>query len=1005
MSNTYRKTDTIAELSEGIILSQYADKLRFREGYQTESELEQQLLLDLEAQGYTRVSLHTSSELYANLKVQLEKLNNVVFSDDEWQRFLNEYLDVANEGVIEKTNKIQEDYIKDFIFDTGHIKNIYLIDKVNIHNNSVQVTSQVVQVGTHHNRYDVTILINGLPLVQVELKKRGVSLIEAFNQVHRYGGESYNAENSLFKYVQLFVISNGTTTRYFANTTTRDKNNYEFTCQWADVRNKTIDDLENFTATFFNKRTLLELLTKYCILTVDNMLLVMRPYQIAATEKIIMKIENSFKNNIWSSEKSGGYIWHTTGSGKTLTSFKTARLATQLECIEKVFFVVDRKDLDYQTMKEYQKFQANSVNGSNNTKELKQNIEQEDGKIIVTTIQKLNEFMKSNANHPVFNRHCVLIFDECHRSQFGEAQTNIQRLFKRYYQFGFTGTPIFPENANGDKTTQDVFGNQLHSYIITDAIRDNKVLKFKVDYHATTVKFKDAEMAALGQSGAELARSEKQLLLHQDRIRAVSDHICKVFSKKTHRNMYLTKKEKQKQGFNAMFAVQSIEAAKLYYEALTEQQQTLPEDKRLNIGTIFSYAPNEGQHVIGDIVDESFEANALESTSKQFLTHVIDDYNNMFKTNYTVEGKSFQNYYKDLAKRVKNGEIDLLIVVGMFLTGFDAPSLNTLFVDKNLQYHGLIQAYSRTNRIYNNVKTFGNIVCFRDLEKATIEAIKCFGEENDVNIILEKSYKTYLHGSNDEDENNIVGYETLCKKMIEQFPEPTKIALEADKKEFCKLFGEILKSESKLRNYDEFETFEPIISEALMQDMKSVYVGIKEDLNNNSQRSKEELSVDFSDVEFQVDLLKTDEINLDYILSLIFEKRHESDNEDTFKEEIRRLIQSSIGTRAKEALIMDFINRENFVKLTTKDEVITAFYTYARTKKEQEITRIIENEQLKEGARRYIIKSIEKGFVSSAGMELNDILPPLSRRGGARNQKKDSVHKKIQTIVDVFYNV
>lgn len=678
----------------------------------------------------------------------------------------------------DKARKIAEDYIYDFIFDNGVIKNIKLIDKTNINHNTLQVTHQIRGEGRHNNRYDVTVLVNGLPLVHIELKKRGVPLQEAFNQIHRYSKESFNTEDSLFKFVQIFVISNGTYTKYFANTTAKNKNHYEFTCEWADGKNQTIDDLEDFTATFFEKRVLLEILTKYCVFTSENQLLIMRPYQIAATERILRKIKSSYENKNWGKTESGGFIWHTTGSGKTLTSFKAARLATELPFIKKVFFVVDRKDLDYQTMKEYQKFQQDSVNGSKDTRELTKNIENEDGKIIVTTIQKLNEFIKGDKTHPIYGEQVVFIFDECHRSQFGEAQRNIKQHFKKYYQFGFTGTPIFPENAAGDKTTADVFGAQLHSYVITDAIRDGKVLKFKVDYNNVLPAFKTAETE---ENEEKLKKIESKMFLHPERIKAVTSHILKVYDTKTHRNELYTVEEKAANGFNAMFAVQSIEAAKLYYEEFEKQQKELPEHKRLRVATIYSFAQNEEQAPIGEIADEQFETTALTSSSREFLEKVIGDYNHLYKTTWSTEAKSFQEYYKDLSKKVISKEVDLLIVVGMFLTGFDAPSLNTLFVDKNLRYHGLMQAYSRTNRILNKVKAFGNIVCFRDLENATKEAIKIFGDENNINIILERPYSEYMYGY-EENGRPVKGYEEICDELLTTFGDPLEITLDRKKK-------------------------------------------------------------------------------------------------------------------------------------------------------------------------------------------------------------------------------
>ena len=1000
------ETSTIAEMTNGIILANYEKILQVQESYQSEAELEESMIKNLVQQGYEKFNGKTSDDLYKNLKIQIEKLNKVTFTDEEWKRFLIEYLDSPNDGMIEKTRKIQENHIYDFIFDDGHLKNIKIIDKKNIHNNFLQVTNQIRQEGTHNNRYDVTILVNGLPLVHIELKKRGVNLHEAFNQIHRYSKESFNTENSLYKYVQIFVISNGTYTRYFANTTAQNKNHYEFTCEWADAKNRVIRDLEDFTATFFEKRTMLEVLTKYCVFDSNNTLLIMRPYQIAATERILWKIESSFQSRKAGKIEAGGFIWHTTGSGKTLTSFKTAKLATELDYIDKVFFVVDRKDLDYQTMKEYQKFQPDSVNGSKDTKELKRSIEKQDNKIVVTTIQKLNEFVKKNSNHEIYDKHCVIIYDECHRSQFGDAQKNIRKSFKHYYQFGFTGTPIFPENALGVETTAGIFGAQLHSYVITDAIRDEKVLKFKVDYNDIRAKFKAAETETDDKNLKEL---EKRMLLHPERISKIVEYILKVYNTKTHRNEYYNIKQKRLNGFNAIFAVQSVEAAKLYYEEFQKQQENLPEEKRLKVVTIYSFAANEERNAIGDIPDENFEPSAMESTAKEFLDKVISDYNDYFKTNFSTNGNEFQNYYKDLSKKVKDKKIDILIVVGMFLTGFDAPTLNTLFVDKNLRYHGLIQAFSRTNRILNKVKTFGNIVCFRDLEKATKNAIKTFGDDNSVNIILEKSYNDYINGFKDEETGKSVkGYINLCNEIVEKFPKPVEIEKNQDKKEFAELFGELLKTENILKNFDEFENFEKIISDRQMQDMKSVYVDICEDIRNtgkNDENKNGEEEIDFSDIEFQIDLLKTDEINLDYILELILEKTKEYDDIETLKSEIRRIIRTSLGTRAKENLVINFINKTDLKKLKNNGEILDAFYKYAKEEKKEKIDELVKDENLKEDSRRFIEKSINKGFVDYAGSELDSILPPTSRRKGAREVKKQSVLEKIRKMVETFIGI
>ena len=996
-------TSPIVEMQGGIVLARFEKPERRVEEYQTESQLEENMINNLVSQGYERLDVRSMDDLYVNLRIQIEKLNDVKFSDSEWKRFLLEYLDAPNDGIIEKTRKIQENHIYDFIFDDGRLRNIKIIDKKNIHNNHLQVVNQVTVA---KNRYDVSVLVNGLPLVHIELKKRGVNIREAFNQIQRYEDESFNLDNSLYKFVQIFVISNGTYTRYFANTTERDKSNYEFTCEWADAKNRVIADLEDFTATFFEKRTILEILTKYCIFNSRNVLLIMRPYQIAATERLLWRINSSFENKKAGSVEAGGFIWHTTGSGKTLTSFKSARLATELDYIDKVFFVVDRKDLDYQTMREYQKFQKDSVNGSKDTKELKISIEKQDNKIVVTTIQKLNEFVKSNKGHEIYNKHCVFIYDECHRSQFGLAQKNIQSLFKHYYQFGFTGTPILVENSiDGKTTTASVFGAQLHSYVITDAIRDGKVLKFKIDYNSINPKFKSSEEET---DDEKLKSLENKMFLHPERITEITKYILDKFDSKTYRNTQYTVKDKRINGFNAMFAVQSVDAAKMYYEEFKKQQANLPEDKKLKVATIFSYAPNE-ERASGEIEEESMSSSAMSTTAKQFLTNVVEDYNSFFQTNFTIDGNGFENYYKDLSSRVRNKEVDLLIVVGMFLTGFDAPTMNTLFVDKNLRYHGLIQAFSRTNRILNKMKAFGNVVCFRNLEKATKDAVKLFGDENSINVIIERGYDEYINGFTDEDTGVVFkGYKELCEEIIEKFSDPTEIKLEKDKKEFAKLFGEILKRENILRNYDEFSSFEKIISERLKQDMTSTYIKIKEERISPKPPiiDPDGPVIDFSDVEFHIDLLKTEEVNLDYILALILEKaKEQGTNNETLKEEIRRLIRSSLGTRAKEELIIEFINRTDLTKFDKNEDILEAFYEYAKIEKEQKINELITEENLKEKSKKFIEKSISRGYVSQGGTELDDVLPPVRRVGGEREAKKQSVLSKLKDIVKVFVGI
>ncbi len=777
-------TKPIAESRNFIVLNQYSSKWEVADTYQSEADLERELIRDLTHQGYQYLpEVTTPDAMLANVREQLQTLNNVPFSDHEWQRFVQNWLDKPSDGIIEKTRKIHDDWMHDFVFDDGRVQNIFLLDKQNLARNRLQVIRQFEQTGTHANRYDVTILVNGLPLVHIELKKRGVAIREAFYQIHRYSKESFNSENSLYKFLQIFVISNGTNTRYFANTTKRNKHSFDFTMNWAKADNSPIKDLKDFTATFFQKNALLNVLLKYSVLDTSDTLLIMRPYQIAATERILWKINSSFTAKSLNKPESGGFVWHTTGSGKTLTSFKAARLATELSFIDKVFFVVDRKDLDYQTMKEYQRFSPDSVNGSINTAALKENLAKKDNRIIVTTIQKLNNLMKSESALDVYSQRVVFIFDECHRGQFGEAQKNLKRRFKRFCQFGFTGTPIFPENAAGADTTASVFGHELHSYVITDAIRDDKVLKFKVDYNDVRPQFRTIERE---QDEEKLNAAEtRQALQHPERIREISRYILDNFRHKTHRL------QGGNRGFNAMFAVSSVDAAKRYYQTLNELQSESAHP--LKIATIFSFAPNEKQDAMGDIPDESLDITetAMDRSAKEFLDAAINDYNRHFQTSFKVDGASFQNYYRDLAQRVQSKEVGLLIVVGMFLTGFDAPTLNTLFVDKNLRFHGLIQAYSRTNRIYDATKTFGNIVTFRDLEQATIEAITLFGDANTRNVVLEKSYREYMEGYTDAVTGEARrGFVDVLAELERRFPDPTRIEKEGDKKDFVTLFGE-----------------------------------------------------------------------------------------------------------------------------------------------------------------------------------------------------------------------
>lgn len=1035
LKNKMAYYNTIAESNNFIVLDDYEKYSVLNEPsvvYQTEASLEHEFIQDLRNQGYEYLpDLNTPEALLANVRTQLQALNDVEFTDSEWDRYVEEYLDKPSDSLVEKTRKIQDDYIYDFVFDDGHIKNIYLVDKQNLSRNKVQVIRQFVQEGSHLNRYDVTILVNGLPLVQVELKKRGVAIREAFNQVHRYSKESFNTNNSLYKYIQIFVISNGTDSRYFANTVERNKNSFDFTMNWAKANNSLIKDLKDLTATFFQKNTLLNVLLTYSVFDSNNTLLIMRPYQIAATERILWKIKSSYQAKKWSTTEGGGYIWHTTGSGKTLTSFKAARLATQLDFIDKVFFVVDRKDLDYQTMKEYQRFSPDSVNGSESTAGLKRNIDKDDNKIIVTTIQKLNNLMKSENDLPIYQKQVVFIFDEAHRSQFGEAQKLLKKKFKKYYQFGFTGTPIFPENALGSDTTASVFGRELHSYVITDAIRDEKVLKFKVDYNNVRPRFK----------GIETERDEKKLsaaenkseLLHPARIKEISQYILDNFKIKTHRSIGANK------GFNAMFAVSSVDAAKCYYEELNNLQQG--SEKLLKIATIFSFAANEEQSAIGEIIDENFEPTAMDISAKEFLTNAINDYNAMFKTSFGVDSREFQNYYRDLAKRVKSKEIDLVIVVGMFLTGFDAPTLNTLFVDKNLRYHGLIQAFSRTNRIFDATKTFGNIVTFRDLEQHTIDAITLFGDSNTRNVVLERSYKEYLEGFKDIVTGEARrGYIEVVKELNERFPNVDEIETEQDKKDFSKLFGEYLRIENILQNYDEythlkalqaidldnpnaveefkntyFVTDEDIkdmqqvemLSERAVQDYKSTYNDIRDWLRREKDGSVAEKSkIDWDDVVFEIDLLKSQEINLDYILELIFEKNNKTKDKTSLIEEIRGVIRASVGNRAKESLIVDFINETDLETITDKASIIESFFEYAQGKQAKEASELIASENLnEEEAKRYITVSLKREFVSENGTDFNSILPKMSPLNPMYLTKKHKVFQLIVAFVEKFKGV
>ncbi|MHA2688776.1 type I restriction endonuclease subunit R [Vibrio harveyi] len=1024
--------NTIAESNNYIILDQYTRCTKSGDSHQTEHELENEFIADLVSQGYEYKSdIKNPKAMLDNVRVQLQDLNKVTFLDSEWRRFTEEYLDKPSENIIDKTRKIHDNHVYDFVFDNGRIQNIYLFDKKQVTRNKVQVIKQFEQTGSQANRYDVTILVNGLPLVQVELKKRGVAIREAFNQVHRYSKESFNSENSLYKYLQVFVISNGTDTRYFANTTKRNKNSFDFTMNWADSDNEPIKDLKDVTATLFQKNTLLKVLLSYSVFDSNDTLLIMRPYQIAATERILWKIRGAFELKKWSKPEGGGYIWHTTGSGKTLTSFKAARLAEEIDFVDKVFFVVDRKDLDYQTMKEYQRFSPDSVNGSASTAGLKRNIDKEDNKIIVTTIQKLNILMKSENDLSIYNKHVVFIFDEAHRSQFGEAQKNLKKKFKKFYQFGFTGTPIFPDNALGSETTASVFGKELHSYIITDAIRDEKVLKFKVDYNDVRPKFNAIENE---QDEKKLTAAEnKKALLHPERINEITSYILKNFRKKTHRLLANGK------GFNAMFAVSSVDAAKAYYESFKQLQKD--SHRSLKVATIFSFAANEEQSSIGEILDESFEPSAMDSSAKEFLTTAINDYNSQFKTNFSVDSKQFQNYYRDLALRVQKQEVDLLIVVGMFLTGFDAPRLNTLFVDKNLRYHGLIQAFSRTNRIYDATKTFGNIVTFRNLEEATIDALKVFGDKNTKNMVLEKSYQEYMEGFIDVLTGKAKrGYLEVVTELQERFPNPEDIVTEKEKRAFTKLFGEYLRLENVLQNYDEFTSLKAlqniditddgaveefktanylsdedlakmlvlnVPTERADQDYRSTYNDIRDWIRKEKAANDQDKStLDWDDITFEVDLLKSQEINLDYILELIFDHNKKTKDKAALVEEVRRLIRTSLGNRAKESLLVDFITNTNLDDILDKPSIIDAFFAFAQKEQRKEANSLIEEEGLNpEAAKRYILTSLKREYASQNGTELNEALPKMSPLHPQYLTKKQTVFEKVAAFVEKFKRI
>lgn len=1015
--------------TESTVVTEYTPEVRTSESYQSEAVLEAAFIKLLTEQGYEYVTIHNEYDLIENLRRQLERLNQFSFTDSEWERFFKDKIANQNEGIVEKTRKIQEDFIQNLIREDGTTMNIALIDKKNIHNNHLQVINQYEMGQTdrakYDNRYDVTILVNGLPLVHVELKRRGVALKEAFNQINRYQRDSFWAGSGLYEYVQIFVISNGTHTKYYSNTTrfshikendgshrSRSKktsNSFEFTSFWADASNRTIPDLMDFTKTFFAKHTLLNILTKYCVFTTEELLLVMRPYQIVATEQILNRIEVSTNYKKMGTLESGGYIWHTTGSGKTLTSFKTAQLVTRLPYIDKVLFVVDRKDLDYQTIKEYDRFEKGAANGNKSTAVLQRQLEDSTSKIIVTTIQKLDVFITKNPQHPVRDKHIVLVFDECHRSQFGDMHSRIvggtikkgekvikvDRYFKNYHIFGFTGTPIFSVNAGTGgnpnlRTTAQAFGDKLHTYTIVDAINDGNVLPFRIDY-IDTVKQKD------GQTDKQVKGIDtEEALASPERIAAVSKYILEHFDQKTVRNSYYSLKGQRVNGFNSMFAVSSIPVCKKYYLELKKQIDQQHRD--LTIATIFSFAPNEEDSADGILEDESFDADGLDQNSRDFLEMAIDDYNKIFKTNFDTSSKGFQDYYKDLSDKVKKRQVDLLIVVNMFLTGFDATTLNTLWVDKNLKMHGLIQAFSRTNRILNSVKTFGNIVCFRNLEKETNDAIALFGDREANGIVLLKSYDDYYFGTTDDKGKDLPGYEDRVNELLTRFPLGQPIVGEKSEKDFIVLFGNILRLRNILSAFDRFAGNEILIP-IDFQD----YTGMYHDLHEKYKSTNGEKDSILNDVVFEMELVKQVEVNIDYILMLVA-KYHDSNCED--KEilvAIDKAIKSSLQLRSKKELIEHFIDTIN-----ADTDVDSDWAKFVWEQRETDIAQLIQTEKLKpEETRKLMDKAFRDGILKTTGTDVDQILPPVSRfsGGGKRVQKKQTVIEKLKAFFEKYFGL
>ncbi len=1008
----------IVESNESTVVAEYTPVSARSDSFQSEAALEKEFIRLLCDQGYEYLPIHNEAGLIANLRKQLELLNGYTFTDSEWKRFFSETLANANEGIVEKSRTIQTDHVKVLRRDDGSSKNIQLIDKKNIHNNRLQVINQYEETeGARNTRYDVTILVNGLPLVHAELKRRGVAIREAFNQIKRYRRDSFWAASGLYEYIQIFIISNGTFTKYYSNTTRnshiketgdgsvrkskKTSNSFEFTSFWADGSNKVIADLIDFTKTFLARHTILNVLTRYCVFTSENILMVMRPYQIAATERILNRIETSTNYKKTGSTDAGGYIWHTTGSGKTLTSFKTAQLACALPYIDKVLFVVDRKDLDYQTMREYDRFEEGAANSNTSTRVLQRQLEDKDEKgayhqykIIITTIQKLDNFVSRNKGHSVFSKHCVIIFDECHRSQFGDMHAKIVKAFKNYHLFGFTGTPIFAANAAKGRhlamlTTPQAFGDQLHSYTIVDAINDENVLPFRIDYVNTIREkedIKDKEVSAIDIEKAMGA---------PERIRKIVSYILEHFDQKTKRSSFYSLHGKRMAGFNSIFAVSSIPMAMKYY---TEFKRQLAESKRqLTVATIFSYAAN-GDDPEDVLLDENFDTEALDKSDRDFLESAIQDYNAAFNTNYDTSSYRFQNYYKDLSLRVKNREVDLLIVVNMFLTGFDATTLNTLWVDKNLKMHGLIQAYSRTNRILNSVKTYGNIVCFRDLQKETDEAIALFGNKNASGIVLLRSFEDYWNGFEDDQGKHHPGYIEMLGRLGKDYPLGTQIEGEAAEKEFIRLFGSLLSIRNILSSFDEFEEKDCIAARD-WQDYQSIYLDLYDKYRKKTDGDKEDIT---DDIEFEIELIKQVEINIDYILMLV-EKYHDGNCEDKeILSSIRKAVDASIQLRSKKALIDAFISKVN-----VDTQVIDDWRRFILEQEEKDLSEIIADEKLKnEETREFVTKSFRDGILKTTGTEINSLMPPVSRFGGGnRAKKKEGIIARLKAFFEKYFGL